>query len=129
MIVLSGYNLNEREVNALYAPHPVHLKLWEDENEKYYVATIPMLDGCMSDGETVKNAMQNILDAKACWLEGVSEAIDIPMPSNTSHVIKIEDPYSEEEIKQMTNECEEFAKFLSDFIEIKLVKSTQTEKG
>ncbi len=41
------------------------------------------LEGCISEGETLEEAMQNILDAKQSWLETAWEYGDnIPLPSN-----------------------------------------------
>ena len=33
-----------------------------------YLATVPELPGCMSDGETEAEARENVLDAIRCWL-------------------------------------------------------------
>lgn len=49
-----------------------------------FLATVPDLPGCMSDGETREEAARNVEDAIACWLE---EAVDtgrqIPTPTKT----------------------------------------------
>ncbi|HSU98748.1 MAG TPA: type II toxin-antitoxin system HicB family antitoxin [Roseiarcus sp.] len=47
-----------------------------------FLATVPDLPGCMSDGDTREIAARNIEDAIACWLEE-AKAIgrDIPAPS------------------------------------------------
>ena len=34
-----------------------------------YVATVPDLPGCMSDGETDVEALENVHDAIACWID------------------------------------------------------------
>jgi predicted RNase H-like HicB family nuclease len=34
-----------------------------------FLATVPDLPGCMSDGETREEAARNIEDAIACWIE------------------------------------------------------------
>lgn len=46
-----------------------------------FIATVPDLPGCMSDGDTREAAARNIEDAIACWLEE-AKAIgrDIPTP-------------------------------------------------
>ncbi|MEH3109465.1 MAG: type II toxin-antitoxin system HicB family antitoxin [Agrobacterium cavarae] len=38
-----------------------------------YLATVPELPGCMSDGETYAEAAQNVEDAISCWLEAAGE--------------------------------------------------------
>jgi len=46
-----------------------------------YEANIAELDGCLSHGETLDEAVKMILDAKQCWIEANFEAGDvIPEP-------------------------------------------------
>jgi antitoxin HicB len=46
-----------------------------------FLATVPDLTGCMSDGETREAAARNIEDAIACWLEEAKAlGRDIPQP-------------------------------------------------
>ncbi len=47
-----------------------------------FLATVPDLPGCMSDGETEFEAIQNAQDAVVCWIEAATENnIPIPAPS------------------------------------------------
>jgi predicted RNase H-like HicB family nuclease len=47
-----------------------------------FVAIVPDLPGCMSDGETEFEAIQNARDAIECWLEAARENRQpIPTPS------------------------------------------------
>jgi antitoxin HicB len=47
-----------------------------------FVATVPDLPGCMSDGETEFEAIQNAQDAILCWLKAAEENhVPIPEPS------------------------------------------------
>ena len=47
-----------------------------------YLATVPDLPGCMSDGETPEEALKNVQDAIASWIEAAREwKLDIPEPS------------------------------------------------
>jgi len=47
-----------------------------------YLATVPDLPGCMSDGETPEEALKNVQDAIASWIEAAKEwKLDIPEPS------------------------------------------------
>jgi len=47
-----------------------------------YVATVPDLPGCMSDGETPEEALKNVQEAIASWIEAAKEwKRDIPEPS------------------------------------------------
>ena len=46
-----------------------------------FLATVPDLPGCMSDGETREAAARNIEDAIACWLEEARAlGREIPQP-------------------------------------------------
>jgi len=40
-----------------------------EEDGGGFLATVPDLPGCMSDGETREEAARNVEDAIACWLE------------------------------------------------------------
>jgi predicted RNase H-like HicB family nuclease len=47
-----------------------------------YVATVPDLPGCMSDGETPEEALKNVQEAITSWIEAAQEwQMDIPHPS------------------------------------------------
>ena len=47
-----------------------------------YLATVPDLPGCMSDGETPEEALKNVQDAITSWIEAAKEwKLDIPEPS------------------------------------------------
>jgi predicted RNase H-like HicB family nuclease len=46
-----------------------------------YVAEVPELPGCMSDGDTPEEALANAYDAAQAWLETALElGRDIPVP-------------------------------------------------
>lgn len=38
-----------------------------------FVGRVPDLPGCMSDGETPEEALENTYDAIACWIEAAQE--------------------------------------------------------
>jgi antitoxin HicB len=53
-----------------------------DEDGGGFLATVPDLPGCMSDGETPEEALVNVQDAILTWLEGAEElGRPIPQPS------------------------------------------------
>lgn len=53
------------------------------EDEGGYTVIIQDLEGCISESDSLEEAMQNILDAKQAWLETVWKYGDsIPLPSN-----------------------------------------------
>jgi antitoxin HicB len=48
-----------------------------------FVATVPDLPGCMSDGETQEEALANAQDAILCWIEAAHElGREIPEPTH-----------------------------------------------
>jgi len=47
-----------------------------------FLATVPDLPGCMSDGETPEEALANVQDAVAAWIEAARDlGRGIPQPS------------------------------------------------
>jgi antitoxin HicB len=47
-----------------------------------YLAMVPDLPGCMSDGDTPEEALENVREAIASWIEAAKEwKMDIPQPS------------------------------------------------
>ena len=53
----------------------------EGLEEGGYAATIPLLKGCMSDGETPVEAVTHLEEAKTLWLEAaIEQNILIPEP-------------------------------------------------
>lgn len=38
-----------------------------------FIATVPELPGCFSDGETPEQALHNAYDAIGCWMEAAEE--------------------------------------------------------
>jgi antitoxin HicB len=47
-----------------------------------FIATVPDLPGCMSDGETPQEALANVQDAIASWIEAAKElGHTVPQPT------------------------------------------------
>ncbi|RAK17369.1 putative RNase H-like HicB family nuclease [Anoxybacillus vitaminiphilus] len=62
--------------------YKIHLEPISEEDGGGWLATIPELKGCMSDGETPEEAIKNLEDAKFEWLtEAIERGITIPVPS------------------------------------------------
>jgi predicted RNase H-like HicB family nuclease len=53
-----------------------------EEDGGGFVASVPDLPGCMSDGESVEEARRNAIDAIGCWIEA-AKAAGRPVPSPT----------------------------------------------
>ena len=67
--------------NAL--EYPIELHRRNDEGERYWVAEIPDLPGCVADGETPDEAVESLKEAKQLWIEARLESgHHIPEPTN-----------------------------------------------
>lgn len=56
-------------------------------NESGYVATVPALPGCVSQGKTKREAMRNIREAMEAYIEVLLEdSLPVPMEAGTELV-------------------------------------------
>lgn len=46
-----------------------HINIFYSEEDEGYIADIPNLKYCSAFGETIEEAVQEILQAKAAWIE------------------------------------------------------------
>ncbi len=51
-----------------------------DEEEGGYTVTVPALPGCISEGDSLEEALENIKEAIELYLEGLKERA-LPIPS------------------------------------------------
>lgn len=50
-----------------------------------FLATVPDLPGCMSDGETPEEALANVQDAIECWIgAAIDHGRTVPTPTNVN---------------------------------------------
>ena len=62
--------------------YPVQLVRQDEDGEVFWLAEIPDLPGCMTDGTTPEEALKNIEDAKRLWVETlIEDGFDIPEPA------------------------------------------------
>ena len=62
--------------------HPVVIEPLSEEDGGGFVASVPDLPGCMSDGDTPQEALANVCDAIAAWIEAATDmGRPIPAPS------------------------------------------------
>jgi antitoxin HicB len=62
--------------------YAVHIERLADSDGGGYLATVPDLPGCMSDGETPEDALKNVQEAIVSWIEAAKEwKQEIPKPS------------------------------------------------
>ncbi len=57
-----------------------HINIFYSEEDEGYIADIPDLKYCSAFGETVEEAVHEVLQAKAAWLE-TAKAEGKPVPS------------------------------------------------
>lgn len=66
-----------------YLKLPYKIELIPDMDEGGYAVSCPELPGCLSCGESLEEAMENIADAKRVWIEtAIEEGRLIPEPEN-----------------------------------------------
>jgi predicted RNase H-like HicB family nuclease len=61
--------------------YPVLIEPLSVQDGGGFVATVPDLPGCMSDGETPEQALANVRDAIAAWIEeahALGRAVPVP---------------------------------------------------
>jgi len=86
----------------LSLPYTIIMKRNE---EGIYEARIAELDGCMSHGKTLEEAIEMIEDAKRCWIEaGLEDGDIIPEPEESYfyEVIRLYDIHLESRASSKT---------------------------
>lgn len=64
--------------------YAVHLRPLDDDEGGGWLATVPDLPGCMSDGETREEAVENVAGAIESWLEQAEEdGREVPLPNSS----------------------------------------------
>lgn len=66
--------------------YPVLIEPLASEDGGGYLATVPDLPGCMSDGETRELAARNVGDAIAAWIEE-AQALGRSIPTPSRHLV------------------------------------------
>lgn len=62
--------------------YPVIIAPLSEEDGGGFSAIVPDLPGCMSDGETPEEAIANVRDAIAAWIEAATDlGREVPEPS------------------------------------------------
>ncbi|PWB83355.1 MAG: HicB family protein [Methylocystaceae bacterium] len=62
--------------------YAVRIERLSEEDGGGYLALVPDLPGCMSDGETPEEALRNVQEAIASWIEAAKEwRRDVPRPT------------------------------------------------
>lgn len=67
-----------------------HINIFYSEEDEGYIADIPDLKYCSAFGETIEEAVQEILKAKAAWLETAkAEGKPVPTPKYRPAIYQI----------------------------------------
>lgn len=67
--------------------YPFEIRKLTDEEGGGILITFPDLPGCMSDGETIEEAIKNGMDAVKCWIAAAKKrGRKAPKPGKTSSV-------------------------------------------
>jgi len=72
--------MEKRRELAYYLSLPYKIELFPS-SEGGFAVSIPDLPGCISQGETVEEALEMIADAKAAWIEiALEDGMSVPEP-------------------------------------------------
>jgi predicted RNase H-like HicB family nuclease len=63
--------------------------LIEQDEDGMYVAEVPALPGCLSQGQTREEAVENVREAIAAYLESLEEHDDPIPPPITEEVVEV----------------------------------------
>jgi antitoxin HicB len=66
--------------------YPVVIEPLSKEDGAGFVATVPDLPGCMSDGDSREEAVRNVADAIAAWIEEATR-VGRPIPEPSAHLV------------------------------------------
>ena len=69
--------------------YPVLIEPLAREDGGGFIATAPDLPGCMSDGETPEDALANVRDAIAAWIDE-ARALGRPVPKPSQRHVAAE---------------------------------------
>jgi predicted RNase H-like HicB family nuclease len=68
--------------------------IFEPQEEGGYTVTVPSLPGCISEGDTYDEALANIKEAIALYLESL-QADGLPIPEEDHLIVEVESPYEQ----------------------------------
>lgn len=99
-------------------------RLSEEEGSGWF-AEIPLLPGCMSDGENIEELLNNIEDAKKCWFEtSLQSARAIPEPQEEAYSGQLRVRLPRSLHKTLSEKAREENTSLNQYIVYQLARST-----
>jgi len=66
--------------------YPIVIELLSPEDGGGFLALVPDLPGCMSDGASPEEAVANVQDAIATWIEAAND-LGHPIPVPSQHLV------------------------------------------
>ena len=61
-----------------------------DQEDDYWIARMPDLPGCMSDGTNPNEAVKNVKDAQQAWIETcIEDGQEVPLPTTDSVFVSL----------------------------------------
>ncbi len=76
-------SLKEKLAYYLSLPYTVEIKKEEDGT---FFGRIVELEGCMTEGDTLEELVENLLDAMICWLTvAIEDGMEIPEPQKANN--------------------------------------------
>jgi len=70
----------------------VYKVIFEPQEEGGYTVTVPSLPGCISEGDSYEEALANIKEAMALYMESLATD-GLPIPEEKNLILEIESPY------------------------------------
>ena len=64
----------------------LHVRIEQDE-DGYYVAEVPALPGCLSQGKTHEEALANVKAAIAGWLETMEGKVELDLDQSVEVMV------------------------------------------
>jgi predicted RNase H-like HicB family nuclease len=68
--------------------------IFEPQEEGGYTVTVPSLPGCISEGDTYDEALANIKEAIALYLESL-QADGLPVPEENHLIVEVKATYEQ----------------------------------
>ncbi len=102
--------------------YEIKIRRLTDKEGGGWLAEIPLLPGCMSDGKTPEDAIVNLADAKKCWLEtcmGLKRPV--PEPHDFSGQLRVRMPKSLH--RTLSKKAKEENVSLNQYINYQLARS------
>ena len=75
-------------------PKKYYKVIFEPQEEGGYTVTVPSLPGCISEGDTYDEALANIKEAIALYIESL-QADGFPIPEENHLIVEVEAPYEQ----------------------------------